>query len=235
MPEGLRVYAIGDVHGSLRHLEALLSAIAEDLRRRPATAHLVFLGDLVDRGPATAGVIERVMADLPGDAASFLCGNHEEVMLACYDGEPDSCEKWLQYGGLQTLESYGITRSEIFSRAADIPALMRECIPRHHIEFLRGFDNYVVLGDYAFVHAGIRPGRAIEDQDVADLRWIRSGFLDDQTNHGFTIVHGHTIVPKIEVRSNRIAVDTGCYQSGILSALVLEGIKKGTLIVRRGP
>lgn len=233
VPDGLRVYAIGDVHGCLEQLNKLLNAITEDLVRRPARAHLVFLGDLVDRGPDTAGVIERVMGDLPGDGVTFLTGNHEEVMVACHDGDGALCQKWLQYGGLQTLESYSLSRTEIFDHVGDLPTAIRRAVPARHVNFLRSFDDYLELGDYIFVHAGMRPGRALEAQESADLRWIRDGFLNDETDHGAIIVHGHTIVPDIEIRPNRIAVDLGCYQSGALAALVLEGTARGKLLVSR--
>lgn len=229
-PKGLRLYAIGDVHGCLTELERLLAAIELDLSRRPADAHLVFLGDLIDRGPASAGVIDRVTKKLPGAAATFLRGNHEEVMIACYEGDQDLCQKWLQYGGLQTLESYGLERAEIFAAVNSLPELIRKVVPGEHVEFLRKMQDYAIFGDFLFVHAGIRPGVPIDEQEQTDLRWIRRGFLDDDRDHGFMVVHGHTIVRDIEVHLNRIAVDTGCYETGTLTALVIEGSAYGKLV-----
>jgi len=230
-PDGWRIFAIGDVHGCIDQLNRLLDGIEIDLRRHGARGHLVFLGDLVDRGPASAAIIDRVKGGLPGEKASFLMGNHEEVLLACYDGDLRKCGEWLQYGGLQTLESYGLSRTEIFERAADLPAAIREVIPREHVSFIRTFADQVALGDYLFVHAGIRPGVAFRDQSPKDLRWIRRGFLDNPTDHGAVVVHGHSIVKEIEVHRNRIAIDTGCYLTGKLTALVLEGTSKGQLVV----
>jgi len=236
-PDGWRIYAIGDVHGCIDQLNRLLDAIEIDLSRSSARAHLVFLGDLVDRGPASAAIVDRVKAGgLPGDKASFLMGNHEEVLLSCYDGDLQRCGDWLQYGGLQTLESYGLSRKEIFERAADLPAAIREAIPREHVSFIRTFSDKIELGDYLFVHAGIRPGVAFGDQSSKDLRWIRRGFLNSTTDHGAIVVHGHTIVDEVEVHRNRIAIDTGCYLTGRLTALVLEGASKGQLVVNgKGP
>lgn len=237
VPDGWRIYAIGDIHGCLEELDRLLDAIDSDLNRRPARAHLIFLGDLVDRGPNSSGVIERLKSGgLPGERASFLMGNHEEVLLDCYGGDVRKCGDWLQYGGLQTLESYGLSRADIFERAADLPTAIREVIPQEHIGFIQSFQDHLQLGDYLFVHAGIRPGIPLEGQSPGDLRWIRRGFLHSSSDHGAVVVHGHSIVDEIDVRPNRIAVDTGCYLNGKLSALVLEGASKGRIVVEgKGP
>ncbi|MEO5972212.1 MAG: metallophosphoesterase family protein, partial [Sphingomicrobium sp.] len=189
---------------------------------------VVFLGDLVDRGPDSAGVIRRLLdGPLPGHRHSFLMGNHEEAMLRVWDGEEDTLRGWLTYGGRETLASYGLGRNEIFKLAADLPRAMREVVPQAHIDFIRGFDDQVRVGDYLFVHAGIRPGVPLDEQDQSDLRWIREEFLyDEDSDHGVMVVHGHTIAAEPEVRSNRIGIDTGCYSSGRLTALVLEGTER---------
>lgn len=224
-PEGETVYAIGDVHGCSGELEVLLKRIDGEISSGGRPAQLVFLGDYVDRGPDSAGVIARLVDDsLPGDRQSFLMGNHEESMLAVLDGDLETLSGWLRYGGLETLQSYGIDRGEVLRLGSDLPDRMREVIPEAHVEFMRSCEDFVKTGDYLFVHAGIRPGVALSDQDTADLRWIRSGFLDDdQTDHGMMVVHGHSVVEEPEIRSNRIGIDTGCYRSGCLSALVIEG------------
>ena len=230
--DGWRVYAIGDVHGCVEPLERLLDAIEADLQKSKARGRLVFLGDLIDRGPASCDVIERVLSkNLPGERHSFLMGNHEEVFLDCYDGNVQRCGQWLQYGGLQTLESYGLSRAQILERPFQLPEVMAAAIPSEHVAFLRSFADQIQVGNYLFVHAGIRPGVALEEQTARDLRWIRDGFLESTANHGSIVVHGHSIVPDIDVRPNRIAVDTGCYRGGTLSALVLEGESKGKIVV----
>lgn len=228
VPDGARAYAVGDVHGCKAELDLLLATIAEDSERGPAESHLIFVGDLVDRGPDSAGVIERLMrGDLPCKHHSFLMGNHEEAMIDAWDGNTEALQGWLAYGGRETLESYGIDRSQTYLLGADIVGLMQEKVPGAHIAFLRAFQDQLRLGDYLFVHAGIRPGIPLAEQDSNDLRWIRDEFLNDgETDHGVVVVHGHTIAEQPEIRSNRIGIDTGCYASGRLTALVLEGAER---------
>jgi len=222
VPSATRVYAIGDIHGCRDALERLLAEIAADAWPYRGRVILVFLGDLVDRGPDSGGVIERILrSQLPGDEQHVLMGNHEEAMLGVYEGSVEP-RGWLSYGGLQTLESYGIGRNEHFARGFDLGQRMREAIPQEHIAFLRSLPDHVTIGDYLFVHAGIRPGVPLGQQQSADLRWIRNGFLDSDTDHGVTVVHGHTISAEPEAMANRIGIDTGCYAGGALTALVLE-------------
>ena len=150
-------------------------------------------------------------------------------MLDCYEGRRETFDLWLRYGGVQTLESYGLSTADILGPDFDIAAAMQAAIPAKHLPFLNSLKDYVRLGDYLFVHAGIRPGVPPAEQSSRDLRWIRAGFLDDASDHGVMIVHGHTIVPEVEFRRNRIAVDTGCYLTGRLSALVLESDNRRVL------
>jgi serine/threonine protein phosphatase 1 len=138
---------------------------------------------------------------------------------------------WLRFGGVQTLESYGLSRGDIFKLGSDLPKRMREVVPAAHMEFMRRMEDQVRIGDYLFVHAGIRPGYPLNQQQPNDLRWIREEFLSDERDHGAMIVHGHTIVASPELRSNRIGIDTGCYSSGRLTALVLEGTERRFLQV----
>lgn len=225
VPHGTRVYAIGDIHGCLAELIRLLDSIRDDCRDFAGDTHLVFVGDFVDRGPDSAGVLElMVSGDLPGRSQRFLMGNHEEAMLEVIDGDSESMSGWLRYGGAQTLESYGIGRGEIYRLGIDLPARIRAVVPQSHVDFLRRLEDQVRIGDYLFVHAGIRPGTPLDQQERFDLRWIRGEFLDDEeTDHGVMVVHGHTIAAEPEVRRNRIGIDTGCFSSGRLTALVLEG------------
>lgn len=223
VPAGTRVYAIGDIHGCRDEFDRLLELIVADSRDFGGNLRLVLLGDLVDRGPDSAGVVARAL-DLASVTAqcTVLKGNHEEAMLASLDGTVDP-RGWLSYGGSQTLESYGIARAEQFSAKFDLARRMAEAIPSEHIAFLRGLPDHVVIGDYLFVHAGIRPGVPLKQQVAADLRWIRGGFLDSDVDHSCIVVHGHTISAEPDARANRIGIDTGCYAGGPLTALVLEG------------
>lgn len=224
VPERQRIYAIGDVHGCLAQLEVLLANIEDDARSTSGDIHLIFVGDLIDRGPASAGVLRRLRrGDLPATRTSFILGNHEEAFLDVYDGTAPPFG-WLKYGGLQTLESYGIPRAEVLQLGSSLRDRMQQAVPPEDIHFMRGFEDVVRVGSYVFVHAGVRPGVRIDDQDPTDLRWIRDEFLfDTEADHGAVVVHGHTIVAEPEVQKNRIGIDTGCYRSGRLTAAVLEG------------
>jgi serine/threonine protein phosphatase 1 len=226
---GARAYAIGDIHGRLDLLDGLLARIEADIaERRSKRNFIIFLGDLIDRGPESAGVVERLRTFRPSWAKPiFLAGNHEEVLLSMLAGEKGILPSWLKFGGVECARSYGIDPTAL-KRLDEEAALqlLQAKVPRAHREFLEGFADTFRFGDYLFVHAGIRPGIAIEDQARFDLRWIREPFLTDAKDHGFVVVHGHTIVGRVEERPNRIAIDTGAYHSGVLTALVVEDDKR---------
>ena len=179
---GWRAYAIGDIHGRLDLLEELLEKVHADIARRPARkVLLVFVGDLIDRGPSSAQVVERLRTYRhPGVRPMFLLGNHEEVLLRILKGESDLITKWRWFGGAECLASYGVDRERL-AALSDEEALpvVREAVPKKHIEFLESFDDSCRFGDYLFVHAGIRPGVEIDQQKQSDLRWIREPFLFD--------------------------------------------------------
>lgn len=222
---GCRAYAIGDVHGRLDLLDEILGEIERDMAaRKPLRTFIILLGDLIDRGPDSAGVVERLRA-YRNDGAELilLSGNHEEVLLEILSGKLGVLPAWLKFGGAECARSYGIDPEQL-KQADELRAieLVREKVPRRHREFLRGFADTFRFGDYLFVHAGIRPGVGLEEQDRKDLRWIREPFLGDAKEHGFVVVHGHTIAPEVEERSNRIGIDTGAYQSGVLTAVAIE-------------
>jgi serine/threonine protein phosphatase 1 len=226
-PPGSVIYAIGDIHGESGKLDLLHSMIRADARSRQATRKVaIYLGDYVDRGPDCAGVVERLTGDpLPGFETVFLKGNHEEFMLHFLD-TGDTASGWFHNGGLNTLESYRVEMSGRFLWRQDSTELqeqLREKLPEKHRKFLEQLDLYHIEGGYLFVHAGIRPGRALEDQTSADMLWIRNRFLDSEENHGFMVVHGHTPCDSPEIRPNRIGIDTGAVYGGKLTALVLEG------------
>ena len=226
VPAGKRVYAIGDVHGRDDLLEQLLTRIEEDHRARgEADALMVFLGDLIDRGPGSAQVLARLRGYAPdGITPYFLLGNHEEVLLRLLGGDALLVRDWLRFGGAECAASYGLDPAELKRLPArEAAARIREAIPQEDSQFLAGFDETLRVGDYLFVHAGIRPGRPLASQAQSDLRWIRAPFLDCDDDHGFVVVHGHTISPEVDRRHNRIGIDTGAYATGTLTALGLEG------------
>lgn len=228
IPDGLRLYAVGDIHGHRRALDDLLDRIGEDAASARAAGlevAVVFLGDYVDRGDDSRAVVERLCGTvLDGVSCHFLMGNHEAVLLD-FLKQPASAADWLDYGGIETLASYGVRASAGIrerARCEDLRARFLEALPDHHRLFLDSLKPMAVFGDYAFVHAGIRPGRPVDRQKPGDLLWIREPFLSDARPHGKIIVHGHTMVDEPEFRPNRIGIDTGAYVTGVLTALVLE-------------
>lgn len=230
--EGWRAYAVGDVHGCLDLLDKLLAQIAADhAARPPARGLLVLLGDLVDRGPNSAGVVERVRTlTLAGFRVVALTGNHEEVLLRILHGEGDQVTGWLTYGGTETLQSYGLDPQEIAKLApAEAQARIAAAVPSADSTFLASLGDSFRFGDYLFVHAGIRPGIPLAQQSLTDLRWIREPFLSDLRDHGMTVVHGHTISERAERVGSRIGIDTGAYASGRLTALGIEGQERWLL------
>lgn len=229
VPPGVRAYAIGDVHGRLDLLDELLAAIDLDNdRRRTARTHLVMLGDLIDRGPDSCGVVERLRQfDLAGIELILLCGNHEEALLRVIAGERGVLDDWLTFGGSECLESYGVDPAILRGLSErDVGLVINEAIPHSHKSFLQSFGDTVTIGDYLFVHAGIRPGVHLSMQLQRDLRWIRQPFLDDERDHGCVVVHGHTISEEVVELPNRIGLDTGAYRSGRLSAIGIEGSER---------
>lgn len=223
IPDGQRVYAIGDIHGRLDLFEQLLTIIeADDAERGQADTQLVLLGDLIDRGPDSCGVIERAITLLQRGNVRVLAGNHEEMMLKSLDDD-ETLRHFLRHGGKETLFSYGLTFEE-YAQATltTLRARMNQLVPAEHIAFMQAMENQIVCGDYLFVHAGIRPGVPLDQQAVADLRWIRQEFLDHTAPHGHVVVHGHTIADAPVVCPNRIGIDTGAFASGRLTAIGLE-------------
>ncbi|MBV9929829.1 MAG: serine/threonine protein phosphatase [Alphaproteobacteria bacterium] len=235
---GARAYAVGDIHGRLDLLDEVLARIEDDAaHRRARKTWAIFLGDLIDRGPDSAGVIERLRTWRPEHIRPvFLAGNHEEVFLTILGGDPKFLANWLKFGGAECAASYGVD-PDLLRRVDEdeAVAMLRARVPRRHREFLEGFADTFAFGDYLFVHAGIRPGIAIEEQDRTDLRWIRDPFLRDTQDHGCVVVHGHTISKAVDERTNRIGIDTGAYKSGILTALAVEGERRWFLATGTTP
>jgi serine/threonine protein phosphatase 1 len=215
---------VGDVHGCLERLEAIHALIAEDLATRPTDDPvLLHLGDYVDRGPDSAGVVARlaVGGTLAAVPTVNLMGNHEEMMLAALAiGETEATELWLSNGGADSLLSWDVPRSAQ-------PKEWASYLPKSHLLFLRDLAVRHAVGGYLFVHAGIRPGIPLERQSRHDLMWIREPFLSFKEPFGPVVVHGHTPRQEPVVRSNRIGIDTGAVMGGVLTCVVLEEDRLG--------
>jgi serine/threonine protein phosphatase 1 len=225
LPPNQRIYALGDIHGCAARLAQLHGLIAEDLLRRPvAEATLLHLGDYVDKGGDSAGVLAHLTGSVPlaGLAQVNLGGNHEAAMLAALEGAPGDVADWLWCGGRATLDSYGLS-------ADAAPAVWAAAIPPEHLRWLRGLRRCHRAGGYLFVHAGIRPGVALEQQVPEDLIRIRQPFLSSEAQHGAVVVHGHTARAEPEIRHNRINLDTAAWSGGPLTCAVLEADRIGFL------
>ena len=229
IPDGQRVYAVGDIHGRLDLLDEMLDRIERDISARPKARNIiVFLGDLIDRGPASAEVIERIRT-YRRDGVRLVCliGNHEEVLLRILRGNSELIVDWLRFGGAQCLQSYGLDPTKLKRMPQSLAAAeVKAAVPADHQRFLQELADTVTIGDYLFVHAGIRPDVPLADQSQKDLRWIREPFLGHEGHHGVVVVHGHTINTEIDLRPNRIGIDTGAYRSGVLTVLALEGSQR---------
>lgn len=227
IPPGKRVYAIGDIHGRLDLLDELADAIeADDAEAAPAETTVILLGDLIDRGPDSAAVIGFAREWQARRDVRILSGNHEEMLLASLSSI-DLLRHFLRFGGRETVLSYGMDPE--FYRTSSLEEIMEwmVCtIPGEDIGFIQQMEDAIVIGDYLFVHAGIRPEIALSEQKLSDLRWIREPFLSHDGDHSHVVVHGHTITPGVDIRPNRIGIDTGAYCHGRLTALVLEGSQR---------
>ncbi len=225
-PEGKRLYAVGDIHGCATLLDDLVEIIVEDAEGLE-NASVVFLGDYIDRGPDSKGVIDRLIAFGKAHPATvFLKGNHEAIMLD-FLHDPNEMLHWLDWGGEETLESYGL--ENILGRdGEDLAEELAQKMPGAHHKFLDSLALTHIEGDYLFVHAGVRPGVALEDQQEDDLLWIRGRFHKAKADERppYTVVHGHQPLKSALDAGWRIDVDTGACWSGRLTAVVLEGDKR---------
>lgn len=232
VPAGRRVYAIGDVHGRLDLLDPLLARIAAEVAAAGdgIVTEIVLLGDLIDRGPDSAGVVRRAMAGLGWATLVALKGNHEAAMIAGLDGDRDMLQLWLEQGGDATLASWRVDPDIICNGTlADVVRAAIAAIPPAERAWLADRPLTHRVGSYYFVHAGIRPGVPLDRQAERDALWIRNGFLDSDRDHGVMVVHGHTRTIAVEEPGNRIGIDTGAYATGRLTALGLEGDRRWVL------
>jgi serine/threonine protein phosphatase 1 len=220
-----RFYVIGDIHGRSDLLNRIVDAIRRDIEDKPATESLtVTLGDYVDRGPDSRGVLDRLAQNPFPTAYVALKGNHEELLERFLDS-PAIASQWRHLGGLETLHSYNVAVAPLmigkgFDQAS---SALRQALPEEHSTFLRNLKLSLTLGRYFLCHAGVRPGIPLESQRAEDLLWIRDEFLRSNSNFGKIIVHGHTPIESPEVLPNRINIDTGAFATGRLTCLVIEG------------
>ena len=238
-PDGLRLYAIGDVHGRQDLLAAMHRRIASELEYASGSDwRIVHLGDYVDRGPDSKSVIDFLIEARKRDPRHImLAGNHDIGMLEFLaDAEPDGL--FMNYGGIQTAQSYGVDLvrdAHWYGKAGTVArghAALVKAVPRNHVDFLQSLTFSVSFGDFFFCHAGIRPGVPLDRQNQQDLIWIRDAFHDHQELFSKVIVHGHTPVPEAEVKANRVNVDTLAWKSGMLSALAINGGDKQIIDVQ---
>lgn len=235
IPQGLRVYAIGDVHGMLDKLRAIHDAISADLiDNPPEDVHIVYLGDYIDRGPDSKGVIDYLMERRDrGDGVrkSFLLGNHDAGLLRFLNRGEDGAS-WLDWGGVETMQSYGVELSSdvlLPAEREEAPDWLRPRVPDAHIAFMQELEIYAEIGDYVFCHAGVKPHVPMEEQDIVDLFFIREPFLTYHKDAAYKplpkrVVHGHTISELPEVKPHRVGIDTGAYRpGGKLTCGVFEG------------
>lgn len=227
IPAGQRVYAVGDIHGRLDLFATLIAGIEADDGARPrAETTIILLGDLVDRGPDSAAVIAAARDLANRRRVRIIAGNHEEMFLDSFE-KADVLRHFLRHGGRETILSYPIAPDIYRDLTLDeTRAMLPSLVPDADIAFLRSFEDMIAIGDYLFVHAGIRPGLPLDQQHTRELRWIREPFLSSADDHGFCVVHGHSITEEPEVRANRIGIDTGAFMSGRLTALGLQGTER---------
>jgi serine/threonine protein phosphatase 1 len=237
LPEGRRVYSIGDIHGRLDLLEELHEMILKDCEGFNGTKVVVYLGDYIDRGAQSKQVLDLLIEQpLAGFETVHLLGNHEHAMLDFLRNPSGVGAAWLTFGGQVTCLSYGVGLGRIIMNM-DLELLSEELaekLPQSHLDLLSNMPLTHIEGSYYFVHAGIRPDESLENQEPGDLLWIREEFTRSRRCHQYIIVHGHTISMEVESLPNRIGIDTGAYQTGLLTALVLEGSEQRLLQTGRG-
>jgi serine/threonine protein phosphatase 1 len=225
VPDGVRVYAVTDIHGRADLLQQVFTMIDRDLlTSRPVRPLHVFLGDYIDRGPDSRETIDLLIDRARRYECIFLKGNHELMLLEVL-GNPTALDDWRQYGGLQTLVSYGL-QPALKPDGAEQAELIKELgrrIPDLHRRFFQQLQTSYTCGDFFFVHAGVRPGVPLDAQEEQDLCWIREEFLQSNDDFGKYVVHGHSPVATADIRPNRINIDTGAYATGVLSLLSIQG------------
>lgn len=229
--DGVRIYAIGDIHGRFDLLTKMYNAIEADRANAPDW-RIVHLGDYVDRGPQSRQVLDAIIAAARDARVVTLAGNHDIAMLD-FLATPNAVGLFARYGGDATARSYGVEIDFEIARLFEVGhAAFVAAVPAAHADFLRNLLLSFEAGDFFFCHAGIQPDVPLERQDAKDLTWIRDRFLKHDGLHPKVIVHGHTPGERPELKPNRVNVDTGAYHTGVLTALVIDGAEKRILQVR---
>jgi serine/threonine protein phosphatase 1 len=221
---GLRIYAVGDIHGRLDLLDELLSRVNADVALRPTPKPVfVFLGDYIDRGPCSCETIDRLIEHSGRNECVFLKGNHEQIAIKCLS-DPALFDRWMRLGGVETLVSYKVAPANLANgkQIVELQSAFHGALPQAHLRFFRDQQTSFTCGDFFFAHAGVKPRIELSHQAENDLLWIRDEFLSSNEDFGKIVVHGHTPTREIEVRPNRINIDTGAFATGTLTCLVIE-------------
>ena len=224
LPPGVRIYAVGDIHGRLDLLDDLLTRIGDDMSSRPTARSVsIFLGDYLDRGPSSRETIDRLIAHAEANESVFLKGNHEQIAISCLR-DRGLFERWMRLGGRETLISYGITLAALSDdrQIVRLQAAFHDALPQSHFRFFRDLQSSFTCGDYFFAHAGVKPDIPLSRQKENDLLWIRQEFLSSRGDFGKIVIHGHTPRRDIEVEPNRVNIDTGAFATGRLTCLVID-------------
>jgi serine/threonine protein phosphatase 1 len=224
LPTGLRIYAVGDIHGRVDLLGNLLARIDTDIALRPTPRPVcVFLGDYIDRGSSSRETIDRLIEHGKRHESIFLKGNHELIAIKCLT-DPNLFDSWMRLGGLETLKSYGVAFKGLANarQIVELQTAFHMALPQAHFRFFRCLQSSFTCGEFFFAHAGVKPNVDLSQQKERDLLWIREEFLSSKDDFGKIIVHGHTPTSEIEVRPNRINIDTGAFATGLLTCLVIE-------------
>ena len=224
LPAGLRIYAVGDIHGRLDLLNELLARIKTDIALRPTERSVyVFLGDYIDRGPSSRETIDRLIEHGATHETVFLKGNHELIAIKCLS-DRGLFDQWLRLGGMETLVSYSVPAETLASgkQIAELQSAFHSALPQAHFRFFRDLQTSFSCGDFFFAHAGVKPDVELPQQKENDLLWIREEFLSSNRDFGKIVVHGHTPASEIEVKPNRINIDTGAFATGRLTCLVID-------------
>ncbi|MGX9146430.1 metallophosphoesterase [Mesorhizobium sp. 128a] len=238
-PDGMRLYAIGDVHGRHDLLAAMHRRIESELKYKPtADCRIIHLGDYVDRGPDSKSVLDFLIEAQKRDPRNLMLAGNHDIGFLDFLTEPDPDGLFMRYGGVQTAQSYGVDLigdARWFGKADAVRrghADLVNAVPQAHVDFLRSLQLSLIFGDFFFCHAGIRPDVPLDSQSPQDLVWIRDVFHNHPGLYPKVVVHGHTPVPEAELMPNRVNVDTLAWQSGMLSALAVDGADKRILTVQ---